>query len=162
MFRAGIFLCNERFCRRDKIVEYVLFTFFGTSLVPIFAILATAAQIWLSQDASFFHPGKVRIGITRLQGDIESAVPGQQNGVGNIQLSPFMVHDKHWHLSTVFRTVKNLLVFVIERRYWHRRFAKDLVLSRTHIVTVNSGRKDKRIEGVKQLWPILSSGERIN
>src|ERR1700726_3370870 len=154
MFRAGIFLCDERFCRRDKIVEYVLFTFFGTSLVPIFAILATAAQIWLSQDASFFHPGKVRIGEFRLYGNIEPAVPGQQNRVGAIQLNPFTVHDKHWHASTVFRTVKDLLGLVIVRRNRHGRLAKDLVLSRTHIVTVNSGRKDKRIEGVKQLWSI--------
>ena len=81
LMRSGVFLVDQVFGGRDKVVEHVLLSGKHTRPVPPFPELAAAAQVRHRINAALLHQQHRQRRETRRQIDVETAVSVQVNGI---------------------------------------------------------------------------------
>ena len=139
-FGARIFIVNQKFSRRDKIVKDVLLFQFRAGFVPSFAVFRAAAQVGNGINAAHFHPNHPRNRKSGRLRNIETAVTIKQSRVVAVEFDAFFVDDKHRHGCSVFAFVFDLFDFVIIPVDIDFRLAEKFTFARFHIVTVNCWR----------------------
>ena len=88
--RRSVFVGDEVLSCREKIVEHILFLLKHARLVPGFAVLATAAQIWLRVETALFHPPRVLgIPVSRLRKQ-EAAICVHQGRHASVLFESFL------------------------------------------------------------------------
>ena len=119
--------------------------------MPVFAVLAAAAQVRHGVDAAHLHPHQVADAEGRRQRDVEAAVAIQQRRVLAVELQAFLVGDDHRHARAVFAVVEDLLRFVVRRVEIDLRRAEDRAAARPHVVAVDRRRRRVAREAVEGL-----------
>src|ERR1700675_4206929 len=115
--------------------------------MPLFSVLAAAAQVGLGVDASHLEPHNIRYGEVWRQRDVESTVGIEQDGVLSIELDAFFVCQKHRDASTVFAVVENLFGFVARGVEVDFRLTVNGALARDRIVTIDGVGRSEAGEG---------------
>src|SRR5271168_2902892 len=106
--------------------------------MPLFAVLAAAAQVGLGVDASHFEPDHVGDRKIRRQGDIESTVGVEQRGILSVERDPFFVGEEHGDAGAVFAGVEDLFGFVAGGIEVYFGLAEDGALAGLGIVAIDS------------------------
>ncbi len=120
--------------------------------MPIFAILATTAQVRLRVNAAHLHPNKIADRESRRQRDIEATVAVEIRRIVAVELQAFLVRDEHRHFRSVFARVENLLRFVVGRIEIDFRLAEDSALAGRQVVTIDRGRRSETGERVERFF----------
>src|SRR5580693_9512721 len=81
--------------------------------MPLFAVLATAAQIGRSIDEPLLQQRQTQRIEFRGNSDVEAAVPVEQGGIASIELQPPFVNQKHGDPGAVFAGVEDLHRFIV-------------------------------------------------
>src|SRR5215469_15083619 len=81
--------------------------------MPLFTVLATAAQVRLRVNASHLEPHDSWNREAGCERYIKSAVGIQQCRILSIQLQSFLVSQEHWYARAVFTVVEDLLGLVL-------------------------------------------------
>src|SRR5579884_432624 len=157
MLWRSVLVRDEIFGSSEEIIEDILFFLEHSRLVPGFAVLASAAQVWLRVEAALLHPPrKLRIPVG-CHGNEESTISEHQRGCLAIALQPFFRRDEHWHARSIFRVVEDLLYleFIgVERNFW---FCEYFSFSGADVVVVHRRRNVERLECVEAVVGVLAS-----
>ena len=97
----GPALFDHVFRCRDEVVEDIDLLCLGARFVPFLAIFAASAEVCLRIDASVLKPEKPVGGESGIEGDVETAVAIQIDGVFAVALQSLLIGDEHRDLCAV-------------------------------------------------------------
>ena len=125
--------------------------------MPLFSVLAAAAQIRLGIEAALLHPPG-EFGIPRRSHIHEEAAIGKhQRRRVAIALHAFLCRDEHRDAGAILRFVENLLHFVLIRGEGDGRLGKNFCLSGAEVVAINGRRDDERLKAVEAFAGIFAA-----
>src|SRR6185312_14066318 len=92
-------------------------------------------------------------------GDVESAVAGEQRGMGAIQLQAFAVGQEHGNFGAVLGGVPDLSHFIFICGDGDFVLEPNGLFSRGYVIAIDAGRNVKRVESVETLVVVPASAE---
>src|SRR3712207_3615500 len=154
-----IFIVDQVFGGGDEVVEYILLLHLRAGDVPFFAILASAAQVYLYIDAAVLEEWDARGGEIRVEADAESAVSVQEYGVLSVLLQVFLVGKEHRYLRSVFAGEEDLLGDEIVGVELYFGSPVKFVAVSVHIIFIRSSGDGKRGESEEALFVVFIAAE---
>src|ERR1035437_806924 len=142
----GVLVGDEVFGGGKPVVEDVLLVLEHGLFVPVFSVLAAAAQVGQGKPAAQGDPPGIFRAPGWGQADIESAIARHQQALGSILLEALPAGDVHWHTSAVFRLVEDLFQLVLAGVEGDFRLGKDVTFPGRGIDAVEGGGLDERFE----------------
>src|ERR1700691_997254 len=138
--------------RGDEVIENILLMQLGAGEMPVFAVLAAAAQVGLSVNASHLKPHQVRHRERGRKRNVEAAVSIEQHAVLAVEFEPFLVSEKHRDACTVFALIENLRGFIAAGVKIDLWFAKDRAGAFFRVVTIDDVGYGKAGEDVERFF----------
>ena len=127
--------------------------------MPLLAILATAAKIYLRIDAALLEEWYAHCREVWTQRDVETSVAIKEHGVLSIPLHTFLVCNEHRNARSVLAEEEELLTLVILLSELYVRLCIERAFVLVHVVTIDGSRHCKRREGIEALLTILAACE---
>src|SRR5215469_2710063 len=109
MLRRRVFVVDQILGSSKPVIEHVLLLFEHALFVPVFTVLAAAAQIGDGKPSALLKPPSVSWTPGRREADVEAAVTGHKKALRTILLEILFARDEHRDLRAVFGFVKDLL-----------------------------------------------------
>src|SRR5437879_9408739 len=95
--------------------------------MPVFTVLAGAAEISGRVDAAAFKPEMQPGGKCRSAADVESSVTVEHGGIIAVELRALLANDEHGNLGSIFGWIEDLLYVIgaaVNRRVHFRPFRR--------------------------------------
>src|SRR5437879_9366139 len=80
--------------------------------MPVFTVLAAAAEISVRVDAATLKPEMQPSGKCRSAADVESSVTGEHGGILSVELRALLANDKHGNLGSIFGWIEDLFYVI--------------------------------------------------
>ncbi len=157
LLAVGVLVRDEPLSGSDEVVEDILLQRLGPLAVPLFAILATAAQVYTHIHAALFqerHDQRVKV---RRDVDVEATVAVHPGGVVARELKPLAVHDEHRHAGAILARKEHLLHLDAAGVERHLGLAEQRALAGRDVVAVHRGRGVEAVVGVEQEVVLLAA-----
>ena len=110
---------------------------FRASLMPFLPILSSASKVRLCPYPTLFEPGQAHGTEIGGQAHIKPSVCIEHRGIFSIELQPFLIDDKHGHLSPILTFIKDLFGLIIFRHKIHLGLQIKSGDSRFYVIVVD-------------------------